>query len=60
VTKLLIQLSPGNHAAVDEIFPLIDNRSKRIAGRSFKNGRGEHARPPSAQVHLKSIGQRRV
>lgn len=63
VTKLLIQLSQGNDGVVDEIFPLIYDELKRIAGGYLKNERGDHTLQPTALVHeayLKLIDQTRV
>jgi RNA polymerase sigma-70 factor, ECF subfamily len=63
VTKLLIQLSQGDHEVVDEIFPLIYDELKRIAGGYLRNERGDHTLQPTALVHeayLKLIDQTRV
>lgn len=63
ITKLLIQLSQGNHTAVDEILPLIYDELKRIAGSYLKNERADHTLQPTALVHeayLKLIDQTRV
>jgi RNA polymerase sigma factor (TIGR02999 family) len=63
VTNLLIQLSQGNKQVTDEIFPLIYDELKRIAGGYLKNEREEHTLQPTALVHeayLKLIDQTRV
>ena len=63
VTNLLIQLSQGDERVVDDIFPLIYDELKRIAGGYLKNERDEHTLQPTALVHeayLKLIDQTRV
>jgi RNA polymerase sigma factor (TIGR02999 family) len=63
VTDLLMQLSQGNQRVVDDIFPLIYDELKRMAGGYLKNERDEHTLQPTALVHeayLKLIDQTRV
>jgi RNA polymerase sigma factor (TIGR02999 family) len=63
VTYLLIQLSEGNRQVTDEIFPLIYDELKRIAGGYLRHEREEHTLQPTALVHeayLKLIDQTRV
>ena len=63
VTQLLLQLSGGNRAAVDELTPLVYRELKRIAGGQLKQERPGHTLQATALVHeayLKLIDQRDV
>ncbi|MDQ3801497.1 MAG: sigma-70 family RNA polymerase sigma factor [Acidobacteriota bacterium] len=63
VTNLLIQLSEGNRTVVNEIFGLIYNELKGIAGNYLRDERAGHTLQPTALVHeayLKLIDQRSV
>lgn len=63
VTNLLIQLSDGNQTVVNEIFGLIYNELKGIAGNYLRDERDGHTLQPTALVHeayLKLIDQRSV
>jgi RNA polymerase sigma-70 factor (ECF subfamily) len=63
VTRLLIELSEGNKSVVNEIFPLIYDELKKIAGNYLRNERGNHTLQPTALVHeayLKLIDQTRI
>lgn len=51
VTKLLLEYSNGNQAVVNDIFPLIYEELKKIAGNYLKNERGNHTLQPTALVH---------
>ena len=51
VTGLLIQLSGGNQNVVNEIFPLIYDELKKIAGNYLRSERGGHTLQPTALVH---------
>jgi RNA polymerase sigma factor (TIGR02999 family) len=51
VTKLLLEYSNGNQAVVNDIFPLIYEELKKIAGSYLKNERGNHTLQPTALVH---------
>jgi RNA polymerase sigma factor (TIGR02999 family) len=63
VTNLLVQLSDGNQTVVNEIFGLIYNELKGIAGNYLRDERDGHTLQPTALVHeayLKLIDQRSV
>ena len=51
VTEMLAQLSEGNKDVVNEIFPLIYNELKKLAGNYLRNERGNHTLQPTALVH---------
>jgi len=51
VTRLLAELSQGNQSVVNEIFPLIYDELKKIAGNYLRNERGNHTLQPTALVH---------
>jgi RNA polymerase sigma factor (TIGR02999 family) len=50
-TQMLIEFSNGNQAVVNDIFPLIYEELKRIAGNYLRNERGNHTLQPTALVH---------
>jgi RNA polymerase sigma-70 factor, ECF subfamily len=63
VTKLLIQLSEGNQNVVNEIFPLIYDELKKIAGNYLRHERVSHTLQPTALVHeayLKLVDHTRI
>ena len=63
VTQLLMQLSGGDRAAVDELTPLVYHELKRIAGAQLRRERPGHTLQATALVHeayLKLIDQRDV
>ena len=63
VTQLLLQLSGGNRAAVDELTPLVYKELKRIAGGQLGRERPGHTLQATALVHeayLKLVDQRGV
>jgi len=63
VTHLLMQLSGGNRAVVDELTPLVYQELKRIAGAQLRNERPGHTLQATALVHeayLKLVDQREV
>ena len=63
VTQLLMQVSGGNRAAVDELIPMVYKELKRIAGGQLRNERPGHTLQATALVHeayLKLVDQREV
>ena len=63
ITGLLADYKNGNRAALDEIFPLIYDELKRVAGNKLKNERADHTLQPTALVHeayLRLISQESV
>ena len=63
VTKLLLEYSNGNQAVVNDIFPLIYDELKKIAGNYLRNERGSHTLQPTALVHeayLKLVDHTRI
>ena len=63
VTRLLLQVSDGNRAAVDELTPLVYQELKRIASGQLRGERPGHTLQATALVHeayLKLIDQREV
>src|SRR5688572_21254172 len=63
VTKLLVQLSEGNENVVNEIFPLIYDELKKIAGNYLRSERVSHTLQPTALVHeayLKLVDHTRI
>ncbi len=61
VTQLLLQVSGGNRAAVDELTPLVYQELKRIAAGQLRSERPGHTLQATALVHeayLKLIDQR--
>ncbi len=63
ITGLLSEYQAGNRAALDELFPLIYDELKRVAGNKLKNERADHTLQPTALVHeayLRLISQESV
>jgi RNA polymerase sigma factor (TIGR02999 family) len=63
VTRLLIELSRGNSAAVDALLPLIYDELRSIAAKYLRRERPDHTLQPTALVHeayLRLVDQRRV
>ncbi len=51
VTRLLIALTDGNHAAFDALVPLIYDELRRLAGSYLRRERPDHTLQPTALVH---------
>ena len=63
VTRLLIELSQGNNAAVDALLPLIYDELRSLAANYLRRERSDHTLQPTALVHeayLRLVGQTRV
>ncbi|CAA9433560.1 MAG: hypothetical protein AVDCRST_MAG74-3898 [uncultured Pyrinomonadaceae bacterium] len=63
VTELLLEFSNGNQQAVNDIFPLIYDELKKLAGNYLRNERGNHTLQPTALVHeayLKLVDHTRI
>jgi len=63
VTELLLELSGGNRAVVDELIPFLYKELKRIAAAQLRNERPGHTLQVTALVHeayLKLVDQRQV
>lgn len=63
VTQLLLQVSDGNRAAVDQLLPLIYKELRRQAGAYLRRERVGHTLQPTALVHeayLRLVDQTRV
>jgi RNA polymerase sigma factor (TIGR02999 family) len=63
VTELLLELSGGNRAVVDELIPFLYRELKRIAAAQLRNERPGHTLQVTALVHeayLKLVDQRQV
>jgi RNA polymerase sigma-70 factor, ECF subfamily len=63
ITQLLIALSSGNHATIDDLLPLVYDELKRMAAGYLRRERVDHTLQPTALVHeayLKLIDQTRV
>ncbi len=63
VTRLLIELSNGNHAAVDALLPLIYDELRSLAANYLRRERPDHTLQPTALVHeayLRLVDQTRV
>ena len=63
VTELLLELSGGNRAAVDELIPFLYRELKRIAAAQLRQERPGHTLQVTALVHeayLKLVDQRQV
>jgi len=62
-TRILLQLSGGNRAAVDELAPLLYQELRRIAAAQLRRERPGHTLQVTALVHeayLKLVDQRQV
>ncbi len=63
VTQLLVELSNGNHAAVDALLPLIYDELRNLAANYLRRERRDHTLQPTALVHeayLRLVDQRSV
>lgn len=63
VTKLLLELSNGEHSAVDELLPVVYDELKRLAASYLRRERVGHTLQPTALVHeayIRLIDQTRV
>lgn len=63
ITQLLIELTDGNQAAVNDILPLIYTELRKLAGGYLRRERGNHTLQPTALVHeayMKLIDQTQV
>ncbi|MCG3120688.1 MAG: hypothetical protein ALAOOOJD_03507 [bacterium] len=63
ITQLLLDLSGGNHAAVDLLVPLVYEELRGLAHRQLRDERSSHTLNTTALVHeayLKLVDQQRV
>lgn len=63
VTQLLVSWSDGNHAALDQLTPLVYDELRRLAGRYLRNERPDHTLQSTDLVHeayLRMIDQQNV
>ena len=63
VTRLLVEWSDGDQAAIDRLFPIVYHELRRIARNYFRRERPDHTLQPTALVHeafLRLIDQRSV
>ncbi|HVG35453.1 MAG TPA: sigma-70 family RNA polymerase sigma factor [Pyrinomonadaceae bacterium] len=63
VTRLLIELTRGNHAAIDALLPLIYDELRSLASNYLRRERSDHTLQPTALVHeayLRLVDQTRV
>jgi RNA polymerase sigma factor (TIGR02999 family) len=63
ITQLLIELSNGNQASVNDLLPLVYEELKKMAANYLRRERADHTLQPTALVHeayLKLIDQTRV
>jgi RNA polymerase sigma factor (TIGR02999 family) len=63
VTKLLLELSNGEHSAVDALLPVVYDELKRLASSYLRRERVGHTLQPTALVHeayIRLIDQTRV
>ena len=51
VTRLLVELNKGNHAAIESLMPLVYDELRRIAARHLNRERLDHTLQPTALVH---------
>jgi RNA polymerase sigma factor (TIGR02999 family) len=51
VTRLLVELNNGNHAAIESLMPLVYDELRRIAARHLNRERLDHTLQPTALVH---------
>lgn len=51
VTRLLVELNNGNHAAIESLMPLVYDELRRIAARHLYRERPDHTLQPTALVH---------
>ncbi|MCP9495266.1 MAG: sigma-70 family RNA polymerase sigma factor [Pyrinomonadaceae bacterium MAG19_C2-C3] len=63
VTQLLVQLTGGNRAVLDQLLPLIYDELRRLASGYLRRERSSHTLQPTALVHeayLRLVDQRDV
>ena len=63
ITEMLVELSNGNRATVDDLLPLVYRELKEMAANYLRQERSDHTLQPTALVHeayLKLIDQTRV
>ena len=63
ITQMLLELTDGNHDAVDHILPHIYDELRRLASSYLRRERSNHTLQPTALVHeayMKLIDQTRV
>jgi RNA polymerase sigma factor (TIGR02999 family) len=63
VTRLLIELTRGNHEAVDALLPLIYDELRSLAANYLRRERPDHTLQPTALVHeayMRLVDQTRV
>ena len=63
VTQLLIDWSRGDEDARDQLFPVVYQQLRRLAGARMRRERRDHSLQPTALVHeayLRLIDQRQV
>jgi RNA polymerase sigma factor (TIGR02999 family) len=63
VTKLLLELSKGDRAAVDSLLPVIYDELRKLAANYLRRERPDHTLQPTALVHeayLRLVDQTRV
>jgi RNA polymerase sigma factor (TIGR02999 family) len=59
-TQLLTEMTKGNHAAEEQLVPLVYDELRRIAARYMRRERPDHTLQPTALVHeayLRLVGQ---
>lgn len=60
VTQLLVAYNNGDHAALEQVFPLVYNELRRLASGYLRREREDHTLQPTALVHeayLRLLGQ---
>jgi RNA polymerase sigma factor (TIGR02999 family) len=60
ITRLLIDLSNGDRAAVDLLLPVIYDELRKLAANYLRRERVDHTLQPTALAYLKLIDQSRV
>ena len=63
VTQLLIQLTAGNRAVMDQLLPLVYDEMRRLAANYLRHERADHTLQPTALVHeayLRLVDQTQV
>src|SRR5438105_7151355 len=51
ITRLLGEMGQGNHAAINQLFPLVYDELHRLARAYFRRERDDHTLQPTALVH---------
>jgi RNA polymerase sigma factor (TIGR02999 family) len=63
ITQLLIKWRNGDHAALDELLPLVYGELRRLAGYYLRQERPHHTLQPTALVHeayLRLVGEKGI